>query len=217
MADVVVPFSSDCGHRKRALSWLLERLPATVGYCPPPWRKAVAVADGVSRTSSDVIVVHDADVWCDELDTAIKHVEAGMPWAIPHHRVHRLDADATEQVYAGAEFTATRGRAQKPYTGYAGGGIVVLRRDVWEQAPMDPRFAGWGHEDSAWALALLSLFGGPWRGNADLFHLWHPEPPRLKRNVGSHEARRLELRYRHAFHDRDAMRALIDEAKERVA
>jgi hypothetical protein len=78
---------------------------------------------------------------------------------------------------------------------------------------MDSRFVGWGQEDESWAYALQTLAGQPWRGAADLFHLWHPTPPRVERRRGSIEGWRLMKRYRKARGEGpEAMRELLAHA-----
>ena len=214
--SVVVPWRAGCEHRLAALVWLRPRLPLPVvlGSVDGDWCKAEAVAAGVRQVpDTDVLVVHDADVWCDGLDAAVDAVASGVAaWAVPHRRVCRLDEVSTAAVLAGGPLAGTF--AQRPYLGHAGGGIVVLRRDVWESCPLDPRFVGWGQEDDSWALALRCLHGEPWRGTDDLWHLWHPPQPRASRVRGSDESWSLHRRYVRARRDRELMVALVGEARE---
>jgi hypothetical protein len=102
---------------------------------------------------------------------------------------------------------------EKPYIGYAGGGIAAMPRATYADVPIDPRFEGWGQEDASWALALTRLVGRPWRGSAPLWHLWHPPQPRRERAIGSDANEELWLRYRRAK-PADVMRELVDEARE---
>lgn len=69
-----------------------------------------------------------------------------------------------------------------------------------------------GQEDESWALALTCLHGQPWRGDADLIHLYHPPAPRVSRRKGSPESWALYRRYRDAARDRAAMSRLVKEA-----
>jgi hypothetical protein len=101
--------------------------------------------------------------------------------------------------------------AQRPYRGYRGGGFVVAPRKTLIDIPIDPRFVGWGHEDSAWAWALMTLAGNPWRGTAPLVHLWHPPQERPSRRHGSAQSMELERRYQAAFEKPEAMSELIGE------
>jgi hypothetical protein len=154
--------------------------------------------------------VCDADVWCDGLDEAFAAVRDGAAWAVPHGKVHRLTPQATEAVYESGLLAGEL--EQRPYLGHAGGGIVVLSRELWEQVPIDPRFVGWGREDDAWAKALTTLAGKPWRADHPLWHLWHPPQDRPSRTRGSRPTERLWQQYRTA--DRQRIETLIAEARK---
>lgn len=213
---VVIPFAGDCPHRLRALDWLTGRLTdrhpdwdVVIGRGDADrWVKADAVADGLAHTDADMLIVHDADVWCDATPEAVERCER---WAIPHRLVHRLDENATNQMIDTGKPGA--GIVRNPYVGFAGGGITVIRRDVYEDCPLDRRFVGWGQEDASWALALTTLHGPAWRGGADLYHMWHPPQTRLDRTVGSEHGRRLHRRYKNAARSVGFMRELVDEVK----
>lgn len=187
------------------------------GSCPDgePWRKGVAVADALSRAEANVIVIADADVWCDGVDEAVTAVRFGAGWAIPHHRVLRLTSVASQLVYETAEWPRHRTTltyAQRPYPGRPGGGIVVTTKAMYAQAPIDTRFCGWGQEDESWALTLRLLAGKEWRGTADLWHLWHQPQKRMSRVAGSQSGVALYKRYVAAARNEPRMRALVSEA-----
>lgn len=216
--SVVIPWRGGCPHREAALAWVLDRWRAA-GHEPVlgeasagPWCKATAVADGLRHAAGDVLVIADADCWTDGLPEAVAAVEAGASWAIPHGQVRRITEQAMSAVLAGGDLG---GRLEQPaYRGFEGGGIVVLPTETYERVPLDARFRGWGQEDEAWALALRTLAGAPWRGTAPLYHLWHPPQPRLSRRWGSPAARALHARYRRAAGHPDRMRALLAELEE---
>lgn len=212
---VLIPWRDvACEHRTRALAYVRSRLtdwPVVIGrHDDGDWCKAVAVADALSQTDADTLIVHDADVWCDGLPEAVRAVEDGAAWAVPHRLVKRLSDQATADLIAGRH---PQGLAQPVYTGIAGGGITVLRRDVYEDCPLDARFQGWGQEDHALGHALRTLHGLEWRGTADLLHCWHPPQERMTRRHGSVEGLRLERRYIAARRDPDRMRLLVEEAR----
>lgn len=181
---------------------------------PGPWCKATAVRAALEQTQAPILVVADADVWCDGVGTAVDEVRAGRAWAIPHHRVLRLTSLASRQVFESGQWPRHRTTltyAQRPYPGRPGGGMTVLSRETYERVPLDPRFTGWGQEDEAWALALRRLAGREWRGVEDLWHLWHAPQPRQSRTVGSREGFTLFRRYAAAARDVTRMRTLLDE------
>jgi len=212
---VLIPWGGDCTYRHRALEWVTARyeelgLPVVLGESPERWNKGLAVANGLERCSADVIVLADADVWCDGITNAIRAVEAGAPWSIPHLLVNRLSEQGTDALLAGEPWEGLP-LDQRPYRGVQGGGIVVLPREVLASVQIDPRFTHWGQEDQSHALALYTLTGPAWRGDADLIHLWHPPQPRLSRRRGSVEGWQHFHRYRKARNDPVAMRRLLEE------
>lgn len=213
--EVRVPFRSS-PYRDRALAWVspVWRGIGDLLVCrhnDGPWSKGAALASAGPATT-DVVVVADGDVMTSGINAAIEAVRAGVAWAIPHTEVHRLTDAATRELIAGRDLPADD-LAEPVYRGVLGGGIVVLRRDVYDAVPIDPRFAGWGSEDQAWARALATLYGRQWRGTAPLLHLWHPPQDRMNRKVGSTASHQLLRRYHAARRDPAAMRALLEEAR----
>lgn len=216
--DVIIPVSEVVDEdRANAFMFVQSELhgfpwAVHVGVTGDPWCKARAVQNGLSGATGDVVVVHDADVWCDGLTAAVQAVKDGAAWAIPHRQVYRLHQSATRAVYETGDLPSDpRGKlAETAYVGHPGGGIVVLRRDVIDRCPLDPRFVGWGQEDDSWARALEVLHGAPWRGRSPLWHLWHEPQPRMTRRFGSTASKELWDRYKSA-NTPHAMRALMAE------
>ena len=219
--SVVVPWRAGCPWREAAWEWVRARYEqehpdwqVVAGHAPDgPWCKAAAVAGGLRDATGDVLVIADADVWCDGLDDAVHAVADGAPWAIPHRTVTRLTEQATGDVLAGATPDGRMEVEQRPYTGTMGGGITVLPRVLYEQIPLDPRFIEWGQEDEAWGVALTTLVGRPWRGTTGLYHLWHPPQRRQSRSSGHPAGVALARRYSAARRASATMEALIAEAK----
>lgn len=193
---VLIPFGNSTPWRRRALEytqiWYEKNLKDAriyLGFHAGPWCKAKAVSKALADSHEPVLVVADADCVTSGIQEAVRAVQQGAAWAIPHLKVYRMSREATLRIYSGATPGSLTGRSiwldQRPYKGFEGGGITVLRRDVYLDCPLDPAFTGWGQEDEAWAVALNSLHGAPWRGQAPLYHLWHEKPSRLTRYAGS--------------------------------
>lgn len=238
---VIIPWRGGCAQREanlqRVICWWEQHHPdwvLTVGEYPSlagGWRKSIAVLAGGPVHDADVVIVSDADVICEQVDTAISVVSGdrrvrGIParplWAMPHRDVHRLNESATQMINARTWWPSQvvttrelRPYVARSYAGFAGGGLVVLRGRLFNEVPMDPRFVGWGQEDHSWALALSMLGGAPWRGHGLLWHLWHPKAPRLYPGIGSNDGLQLWHRYRTASTP-PAMRALIGEARAEI-
>lgn len=219
--EVIVPWRAGDKDRERAWSWLWSSWraahpdwPVTLADIPngEPWVKAKAVMPAIEASSADVVVVADADVWCDTVNQAVGAFGYGYEWAVPHGRVFRLTKPATLLVMTGTrpEDLGADDRTENPYPGVAGGGIVAVRRDAALDCPMDRRFVGWGGEDFSWGLALAALHGSPWRGSAPLWHLWHTPQPRNSRKIGTDANEELRKRYFDAYGQPDVMRALVN-------
>lgn len=210
-----------CPHRLRALHWTLQKWndahvgPVTVHGADDGhgWVRAHDVTPPIERSAADVIVVADADCWTDGIHDAIAAVENGAAWAVPHLMLCRLDEDSTERVLNGEAPEDQEGFTERPYKGHAAGTLFVIRRGVYLDAPLDPRFVEWGQEDDAANLAWSTLHGKPWRGRQNLYHLYHPPQPRKNRAIGNDANLALYRRYRVARRDPTRMRALIEEAK----
>lgn len=218
--SVIIPFHGDCQHRIRACEWLIDRLSdrhpewqVVLGMGGKPWCKAAAIADGLTRADGDILIIHDADVWCDNLAEAVDALVFGASWVIPHRLVHRLSENTTDRVLAGAEPTDFPLLDEPAYEGWPGGGVSVLWRHTYHAAPMDPRFTGWGQEDASWAMCLDTLSGPHDRLNADLYHLWHPPQDRTTRRVGNVASEALWRRYRRASRRPDRMAELVAEGR----
>lgn len=223
---VAVPWTWGCPHRTAALGWVTRKwteaghrlILGTPGV--DHWVKADAVRNAIGTATASILVITDADVWTDGVHEAIDRVRAGAPWVVPHLKVHRFTPDATAEILDGRDPDPglpiegfVEGGTPIAYGGVMGGGIVVLRRDVYDDCPLDPRFQGWGQEDEAWGKALRCLYGPPARLKHPLWHLWHPPQQRQTRGVGSDAGAALYRRYAKASGRPDQMRALIDEAR----
>jgi e3 binding domain len=222
MSSVLVPWRGGDRFREQAWRWVWCRwlnagfVPQDCAPPPGPWCKAAALMPHVAD-ADEIVVLGDADAWTTGIADAISAVESGADWAVPHLKVHRLTKTASGDLLYGlmqeadGESIWTLDTEERPYNGMVGGGIIVVRRDVLLQVPLDRRFVGWGREDCAWREAMLTLVGEPWRGTAPLVHLWHPPQPRPNRAEGSRPTEELFARYRAARDKPDQMRDLLAE------
>lgn len=213
--ELIIPWLPGCPYREAAWRWLEPKYhyPVRLALGRNPWCNGEAVNRAISESNADICAIADADVWCDGLPEAIAAVAEGAPWSIPHRVVYRLSEAGTAAVIGGAPFD-NQPLAQTPYTGIAGGGYVVARRETMLDIPLDSRFIGWGQEDASFAVALNTLAGPKWRGTAPLYHLYHPPQQRMSRRTGSMAGRALERRYMAAHGNPAQMRALVDEVKD---
>lgn len=209
--EVIIPWAGGCEHRQRALDFVTEwhDFPVTLALGGSPWSKGAALRPALEESMADIVIVADADCTTLGLPAAIKAVKRGAPWAVPHRLVTRLTEETSRHFMETGKVNHPLDRRQ--YTGFAGGGFVVARRETLLDIGPDPRFIGWGQEDESWALALTTLAGKPWRGDADLIHLWHPPQPKETRRKGSGRGWQLFSRYYAAQDDPVAMRSILKE------
>lgn len=135
-----------------------------------------------------------------------------VPWVVPHRPVRRLNRPATLRFKEGErEFDQRTDQARGTHRGIAGGGLFVITRKGWEAIDgFDPRFKGWGGEDSSMSRAADTLVGRHLRMDGTLWHLWHPPQKRTHRTQGSPASRRLVSAYIRAKGRPALMRSLID-------
>lgn len=215
--SVVIPFAGECPARLAARDYVCGRYQVehpdwevVVGEGDPQaWSKARAVDAGLEHATGELLVIADADVWCDDLDLSVHDINNGADWAIPHRHVHRLDAPSTTRFFGGDRAGLRKERA--PYWGKRGGGIVVIRRDTYNEVPLDPRFIGWGEEDTSFGIALSTLIGKPIRRRAPLFHFFHPPQPE-RPELGTAANKALGARYVRAQNRVPLMRSIVEGA-----
>ncbi len=223
---MIVPFAGTCEHRRRAWDWIRARYAhhhptwsIIIGTAASSqWSKAEAVGDALRRSTADILVIADADVWVDALEIFATDVEDGLhDWACPHRRIFRFNEQGTKLVLADinpVDVALARGHLdQSPYSRMLGGGVVILPRESYERCPLDPRFTGWGGEDQSWGYALSTVAGKRKQGEQLLWHLWHPPQERLNRKIGSMASERLRTRYQAAAGNVEATTALIEEGR----
>ena len=221
---------ADDDHRKAAREWVTRWWRSrcykvtTAVSASNPWVKADAYNEVASRSTADVLVIADADVWAPTAQVA-KAIEAAAlhGWAVPAHEVHRLSPDATlaalELDPADMETPAdptldVLNGCPRRHDLLAGGGLLMIARGLWDQVGgFDPRFIGWGGEDYSLGCALRTYSGHNvhvTRGR--LWHLWHPLAE--DNGKGTRGADALAFRYRRAKFRPDDMRALIAEWRQ---
>lgn len=216
VVSVVIPWRGGDPDRERNLAhvrgWYRRHHPGwevviADGGQTGPWCKATAVHAGIGRAAGRVIAVADADCITPNIGECAAVVEAAQAaWAVPHHAVYRLREEATAAVVGGVSLPDWRGPhvrlaafVGEIHRAVIGGGVVVLDRSLWDTAPIDARFTGWGQEDLAWGWTLSRTHGLPRRMHGPCWHLWHRPQKRMTRTVGSADGQALWKRYSRAY------------------
>jgi hypothetical protein len=219
---VIVPFRPDGASRDRHWAWLRQQWqthypdwPVYIGlHTEGTWIKAHATATALGGCTARILIIADADIWLDPapgtLHRAVRDVNRSIPWVVPHREVRRLTRDATDSFMTGQRGDLAQVRGA--YRGVPGGGLIVITRRNWEACGgFDPRFKGWGGEDSSFGRAADTLVGRHRRLRGILWHLWHEPQPRISRVVGSVGSKHLTDLYKRAGRSRSRMLQLVRE------
>lgn len=232
MLSFLVPWRDDDGQRTAVKEWVLRRWAA---FYPAaefieasddggiPFSKSMAVNAAAARAQGDVFAILDADTWVDPawVARALELIGAGRaPWVLPVRQAHRLTQQLTDKLLTGDPAgplpkIATVMRSQVEVTTGAVGFLHLLPRSAFEAVNgMDPRFRGWGGEDSTFIGAVDTIVGRHHRLEGTAFHLWHPRPRVAGRRVWPGQTERnsvLMRRYHAAKGSATLMRRLVDE------
>ena len=149
-------------------------------------------------------------------------------WFMPYRTNYRLRQDATARLLRQPAHWPIRTLAEDCEDGAShnyghrfGAMAQMMPREAFELTHgMDPRFRGWGSEDSSFLRALDTLWGLHEVIGGKVVHLWHQRAgttPEGRRWVGQADElgrvnRRLSQRYAEATGELAAMRGLVDEA-----
>lgn len=183
------------------------------------WCKATAVDNAARQANGDVWVICDADLWVESWPTLKEAAELARAtaWVVPCGNVYRLDQQTTAGIVAHDPDrpvdwpTRNTVLARVPYRLIPAGGIFAVTPDNYRASGgFDPRFIGYGGEDTSLACALNTLVGEPARLDASVWHLAHPLTgvAKLGRPSGGND--RMARRYLRCEGDPIAMRELID-------
>jgi len=186
--SILIPFR-DTGDRKDQLEWLQKRWAKLFPEAEiiiesddgnDPFSKTIAVNKCYKRATSDILAIVDADVWLDPqiLIKAAEDIRSGKEvWVRPCGTVYRLDKKFTENLIAlspETPFPKVKESNCERITPTVGLVSVFSRKQFEYVGGMDPRFRGWGWEDTAWNLLLDKIFGEASIWDNIVYHLWHP-------------------------------------------
>lgn len=206
-----------------------------------PYSKTTAIRDAYCKSHGDILVIIDADAYLDA--AVIMHCaerlraarRAGVrTWFMPYKMLYRLKRHIT------ARLVATNPSDPMPIPhpppewwvdrpggaayGHRFGALCqIVPREAMECiGGPDPRFRGWGGEDSCLKRTFDTLWGPHHKTPNDIYHLWHhrfiPEEAKpgtvLRLWPGQTKARSndwLANQYDRATGNPERMRQLVDE------
>jgi hypothetical protein len=230
--SLIIPFRDDDGTRTAVKDWIVARwthfLPDAEILVQSddggtPFSKTLAVNRAFARSTGDVIGMLDADVWVDVEHTreAVDLIARGEArWVKPANKVFRLTEAATHRLLAQPPTIPFPSHARDDFESVRKiwGLYHLFPRAAFEAiGGYDPRFRGWGGEDTAAIAAMDTLWGEHTMLVHPLYHLHHPMRMNAEGEAiwGGQAARNTDLRDRYdaARGKPELMRILAEETR----
>lgn len=138
-----------------------------------PYNRAAAINAAAAQATGDVFIITDKDLVYPGVRHAIQRVaKGGAAWVMSAQLV-RLGKMPTAMLVNGAALSPSLAYSNGTEAHRSAGGVVVCRAaDFRKVGGLDPRFRGWGAEDTCFFLAMRTLVGKPERRGSQ-WHLWH--------------------------------------------
>jgi len=158
-----------------------------------PFSKSAAINAAAAIAKGDVFVIVDADgiieipsvILCAENIRKARRKHHKL-WYIPYRHFFRLNQKAAQIVLASSPTDPYQfGKPPDPsfiqntqgsqYGHWFGAMIQIMPREAFfEVGGWDPRFRGWGGEDSSALRAMDTLYSPHKTVSAQVLHIWHP-------------------------------------------
>ena len=218
----LIPFQFDSGPREASFHWIkryTENMFPGAEICigessTIPFNKSKAVNNAAKRATRDILVLLDADIFCDPdiIRQSIALLEKST-WVIPYKRILKVSQEDTSLVLQSkASWPIHFGLTRSEYIeapAYVGALNIIPRKCFEMVGGFDERFVGWGREDDVFSFAVDTLCGHYLRLEAEIYHLWHPfvgttGNPNIKVNTA------LWWEYRNVYGDAQAMKRVIE-------
>jgi hypothetical protein len=192
--------------------------PAGAGT-PDDFNKPAAINRARSRARGDVLLVADADTYPGDVPDMVRLLERPWKrttWVLPQRYVKlsrdrtRLELSARAHGYSAGALMGVPGDVEWEGNGVSWSAGVVCRAEDFDTAGgYDERFASWGADDVAFAMAMETLVGRVERHPCACYHYWHPGADGRAQPQAQHD---LMWRYLAAAETGpDAMRELLAE------
>lgn len=173
--SALIPFRGDGAQRDRLWSHcrkLWEHLPVelVIGEDPGdgPFNISCAFNDAARRATGTKFILYGADQipdW-DRIEWAVEQLD-NYRWCALYANTAGYGQASTNAILAGSLPDSVPLGPSVPFCT----SIIGIRADSW--IPFDERFTGWGGEDTAWRMALTSLYGDTPEPSGTLRCLYH--------------------------------------------
>ena len=146
------------------------------------FNRAASRNAGVEESTSDVVIIMDADAFInvDQIMDACKRAKEKDALVRPFSRAAYLSEDATERFYNNPSIFADSDGDYDYMTPDLlsvdnFGGAFVIKKKLWDDlGGMDENFIGWGGEDNAFLDSYHLKFGSSIKISGNLYSLYHP-------------------------------------------
>jgi hypothetical protein len=151
-----------------------------------PFSKSAAVNDAYQKSTGDMLVIADADSWCERevvmsgIDRAARREHLVVPW----WNAHRLTREDSKTVMAAdprgdlpvTDEMRERCKGDGPSPASAAMVLCIQRVSFERVGGWDERFRGWGSEDVSFGFSTWALLGRNEYTMGESFALYHPQP-----------------------------------------
>ncbi len=231
--SIIMAYKPDGGIRDRHCSWTAKRYKimfpdaeiiistdneSSIGSKWDGFCKAKYINQGVERSTRDNILITDIDVVFikNAIVNGLGQVKQHS-FVLPFTTIYYLNKSATVHILSNQPRKTIPKVDLSKYKkqvriGLKPNGMHMMTKKSWERSGgYDERYTGWGSEDYAFLIALVTMNDLPeLRLDMNCYHLWHP----LDKTRHGKRDRRVGIlteRYRQAKFNRELMEKLIKE------
>lgn len=180
--QIVIPWRDiDCVYRRKHFDFLVEyysqEFDIILGDNEGDFNRSAARNTGVSESTSEVVVILDADnyVPLQQIHSAINLATEKDILAKPFTWFGYLTEDSTDKFYEFYGIIDVEPEFLNPQQQNFTGGVYVMKKSLWQEiGGMDEGFIGWGAEDDAFHLHCKNKGIKTEYVEGYDYHLYHP-------------------------------------------
>lgn len=223
--SIIIPFRATCERRKEIFDWMIQRYkfqhPSSQIIVADSTQERFNVSEarniGASQADGDILFFTDADTltYVDQVRRAFDFIKNDpAQWIVGQKEYYIATNETTDIILSKPPVTMEDFRhlpmsAVLTDSSSIAGGYMVTREQFDSVRGFDERFVGWGYEDTAFLVAMETLWDYNMRmDNSYVIHLEHPAVRFDSPNIHINEA--LFQQYMSVALDRDKMLELVN-------
>lgn len=180
--QVILPWrDAGCIYRTKHFEFLFDyysqEFDVVIGDNDGKFNRSAARNSGVEKSTSDIVVVIDADNYIEygQIHSAIRVARRRDVLVKPFAYFGYLTEESTNDFYASKSFNKSKAEFINPPDKDFNGGAYVIKKSLWQDiGGMDEGFVGWGAEDDAFHILCESKLGKTRYTEGMDYHLYHP-------------------------------------------